>query len=98
MVKSFYIFGGWFFAERSGKAERKVEGGGRLDKGQKMGLWMPQDFVDLGDLGGEEGATMEGCEVRQGWILEKQGFEFQPGGLGLNEGEIALGEFGATHR
>ena len=75
-----------------------MECGGRFVLEQKMGLWMPQDFVDLGDLSGEEGATVKFCKWTQVRILSEQRTEFLPGILGLNVWEIAGREFGPAHR
>ena len=74
-----------------------MEGGGRLVKGQKKGLWMPQNLIDLSDLGGEEGAALQLCERRQVWIIGEKAAEFLPGGLRLDVGEIALSKLSSAH-
>jgi len=58
---------------------------------------MAEGGIDLGDFGGEEGATTEGCEGRQGWIIEKQPPQFLPRGFGLDVGEILLGQLCTSH-
>ena len=72
----------------------KVEGGGWKEnclRAEKL-LRMAEGGVDLGDLSGKEGAALQGGEVREGGIFQEEGSEFFPGGLGLNEGEIHLGQ------
>lgn len=59
---------------------------------------MTKGGVDLGDFGGEEGAALQLCEGRKGWIFQEKGTEFLPGILGENVGEITGSEFGATKR
>ena len=46
---------------------------------------------------GEEGATPKFCEVREIGIFKEKGTEFLPGRLGLDVGEIHLGELCAAH-
>jgi hypothetical protein len=58
---------------------------------------MAQNLIDFGDLGGEKGAALQMCERRQVRIVRQQTAEFLPGGLWLNVGEIALGEFSAAN-
>ena len=58
---------------------------------------MAEGFVDLGNLGGEESAAMESGEMLQIRIFSEQPTEFLPGGLGLDEREVAGGELGAPH-
>ena len=45
----------------------------------------------------KEGATLQFCEVREIGIFLKKGTEFLPGRLGLDVGEIHLGELCAAH-
>ena len=45
----------------------------------------------------EEGATPKFCEVREIGIFLKKVTEFLPGRLGLDVGEIHLGELCAAH-
>ena len=40
---------------------------------------MAEGGVDLGDLGGEEGAAAKGGEVSKVRIVEQQGLQFEPG-------------------
>ena len=73
-----------------------MEGGGRLVKGQKKGLWMPQNLIDLSDLGGEEGAATERGEGRESRIVGEESAEFLPGSVGLDVGKVAGCKLGAT--
>ena len=77
----------------------KVEGGGWKEnslRAEKL-LRMAEGGVDLGDLSGKEGAARETGEMLQIRIFSEQPTEFLPGGLGLNEGKVASGKFGAPH-
>jgi hypothetical protein len=72
----------------------KVEGGGWKEnslRAEKL-LRMAEGGVDLGDLSGKEGAARETGEMLQIRIFSEQPTEFLPGGLGLDEGEIHLGQ------
>ena len=59
---------------------------------------MAERGIDLGDLGGEEGAAAKGREGSECRILEEQGLQFLPGGFGEDVGEILLGELSAAQR
>ena len=59
---------------------------------------MAERGIDLGDLGGEEGAAFQFCEGRESRILEEQSLQFLPGGFGEDVGEILLGELSAAQR
>ncbi len=77
----------------------KVEGGGWKEnslRAEKL-LRMAEGGVDLGDLSGKEGAARETGEMLQIRIFSEQPTEFLPGGLGLDEGEVASGKFGSSH-
>ena len=53
--------------------------------------------IDLGDFGGEEGATVKGREGSECRILEEQRLQFLPGGLGEDVGEVALSKLGTAN-
>ena len=59
-------------------------------------LWLAQFGVDLGDLGGGEGAARQRGEPLQARIDEQPAAELLPGALLLKTRKVALGQLGAA--
>jgi hypothetical protein len=67
-------------------------------KGPKKGSSrLPEVLVNNVYLCQKKHPSAKCRKVLQIRLVEEQGLQFQPGGLGLDVGEIALREFCATH-
>ena len=59
---------------------------------EKDSSWPPERLVNFVYFCGKEGTAAELCEVRQGGIVDKERAEFLPGRVGLDVGEVHLGQ------
>ena len=64
---------------------------------KKGSSWLPEALVNNVYFRWKEGATPEFCQVREVGIFLQEESQFFPGRLGLNEGEIHLGQLRSPH-
>lgn len=72
--------------------ESLAAGDGRNTRGSRSA----EELIDAGQLGGHERSAAQLGQRARGRIVGEQRAQLLPGGMGLQEGEIALGELCAT--